>query len=198
MHQKKKAVSPAIEKIRSDLKTGAIDYACAVERLLDECRISETQNAIPVVRIAEQLGFKVYDVTFKDNNVAGIMCDTFSPVNPFKEQRVIALNKNDYATRKQFTIAHELGHFMLHCGEKNEFFERYKKGLDHGQRSKEENEANRFAAELLMPEKSVLQVLDNLSSSSTSDRVCALVSTFIVSDKAALRRLKELNKLPKE
>lgn len=198
MQNKKKAVSPAIEQIRSDLKKKSIDYTTAVNRLLVECNISDIPNAIPVVSIAEELGFKVYNVTFKDNNVAGIMCDTFSPVKPFDEQRVIALNRNDYATRKQFTIAHELGHFMLHCGEKNEFFERYKKGLDHGQRSEQENEANRFAAELLMPAQSVYQVLKDLPSTSISDRVCALVNTFIVSEKAALRRLKELNILPEE
>lgn len=190
---KKKSVSPSIERIRNDLKRKKIDYAQAVEKLLSECHIPTTSQSIPVVQIAEELGFKVYNVTFRDDNIAGIMCDTSIPAKPFHEQRVIALNRNDYATRKRFTIAHELGHFLLHCGDTNDFYERYKKGLDRGQRDIEENEANRFATELLMPKSAVLQVVRDNPHKDIDGIVCAIEQTFIVSPKAARRRLEELD-----
>lgn len=63
---------------------------------------------------------------------------------------VIFVNKNDGEQRKRFTIAHELGHFFLH--EDNKLKVSYRGGQSH-----EETEANRFAAELLMPEDLVKQ-----------------------------------------
>ena len=189
---KKKPVSPSIERIRNDLKRKKIDYTQAVEKLLSECHIPTAAQSIPIVQIAEELGFKVYNVTFHDNNIAGIMCDTSIPAKPFHEQRVIALNRNDYATRKRFTIAHELGHFLLHCGDTNDFYERYKKGLDRGQRDIGGNEANRFAAELLMPKSAVQQVVQENRCGDIDDMVCAIEKTFIVPPKAARRRLEEL------
>ena len=192
MPHTKKEISPVIETLRADLKNKSIEYATAVEKLLSECHISNTPHPIPIVQIAEKLGFKVYNVTFRDENIAGIMCDTRIPAKPFDEKRVIALNRNDYATRKRFTIAHELGHFLLHCGDTNDFYERYKKGLDRGQRDIEENEANHFAAELLMPKSAVQQVVQENRCRDIDDMVCAIEKTFIVSPKAARRRLEEL------
>jgi Zn-dependent peptidase ImmA (M78 family) len=69
---------------------------------------------------------------------------------------IIQINNSKPSFRKNFTIAHELGHLFLHMGfliddEKwnslTEFEDSYaRKGF-----SKEESEANEFAASLLMP-----------------------------------------------
>jgi hypothetical protein len=65
------------------------------------------------------------------------------------------VNADDILARRRFTAAHELGHFVLHRGE----MERFRLDTDDTLKESEpvkdpkEAEANRFAAELLMPEE---------------------------------------------
>ena len=62
--------------------------------------------------------------------------------------RVVYVNKADPPVRRRFTMAHEIGHAVLHPGEDILDFRR---NID-GPRDPKEIEANKFAAELLMPE----------------------------------------------
>lgn len=67
---------------------------------------------------------------------------------------IILINGNQHIHRKRFTIAHELGHFFLNHTDgvhidKKLFFRNQTSSLGA---SMIEREANRFAAELLMPE----------------------------------------------
>jgi len=64
-------------------------------------------------------------------------------------QRHIFVNKNDPPTRQRFTLAHELGHAVLHSGEN---LIDYRRNLE-GSNDRKEVEANKFAAEVLMPEE---------------------------------------------
>ena len=79
------------------------------------------------------------------------------------------------AARRHWTLAHELGHILLRhdgrCG------------------SREEREANDFAAELLMPSSALAYLAHITSSPLDEDIVCA---NFNVSHEAAARRLGEL------
>ena len=68
---------------------------------------------------------------------------------------VIGVNRRDSQNRQRFTIAHEIGHFLLH--EEQTYvdagFSMNFRDLESGSGTKrEEIEANRFAAALLMPE----------------------------------------------
>lgn len=63
---------------------------------------------------------------------------------------VVALPLAD-TPRARFVIAHELGHFLLHAG-RDQFFLCTTADLSDYRKSGMEAEANRFAAELLMPE----------------------------------------------
>ncbi len=173
-----------------DMRSRRCSFKDAVIRILKENGI--TQAPIPVIEIAKSFGFELYTVTFKDNQIAGVMADSSKNVKPFNCKRVIAINANDYATRKNFTIAHEIAHFVLHCNQKENFYERYKHDLDRGQRGDIENEANRFAAELLMPEHLVLEFLDNTPTQNEYELLERMAYKFIVSKKAAKRRLEEV------
>jgi len=65
------------------------------------------------------------------------------------------VNSRHHPNRRRFTIAHELGHFRLHRGVAIHIDEDFRVNLRDEDSSKgvswEEVEANRFAAELLMP-----------------------------------------------
>lgn len=72
----------------------------------------------------------------------------------------IGLNRGDGEKRQRFTLAHELGHYFLHSDllePGGEHFDRLYTGHnDSGVLSpSDESQANRFAAELLMPKAHV-------------------------------------------
>lgn len=74
----------------------------------------------------------------------------------------ISIKKTDHYYRKRFTMAHELGHFVLHkdkIGNGIDDSENYRpvRRTDTAAGELEEREANSFAAEILMPEDLVVQ-----------------------------------------
>lgn len=72
----------------------------------------------------------------------------------------IYINKNLSSTRSKFTLAHELGHVKIpwHIGTIVSDLDEYSP-LDHYLYREKETEANRFAAELLMPSSWVVDTL---------------------------------------
>lgn len=121
-----------------------------VEQLLNKHRV---QNApVPVEQIAKSLGAEIHKKRV-DNNLCGFL---FRDTR--RNQAIIGVNEGHHPNRQRFTVAHEVGHFLLHEGEKL-----YIDGADCGfhinRRNEEsktgaketEREANLFAAELLMP-----------------------------------------------
>lgn len=100
---------------------------------------------IDVSALAEILGFDVIPFPFPPN-IHGV---TFIE----GEVRAIGVNKDQPKTRRRFSIAHEIGHFLsghisfddgdLHVEDSLAWFDSY---------NQQEREANEFAAELLMPE----------------------------------------------
>ena len=67
-------------------------------------------------------------------------------------RRYIMINKKDVPQRQRFTIAHELAHFFLHHDKNSNQTIVSFRGLQRPSEAKLENEADQFAAELLMPE----------------------------------------------
>ena len=76
-----------------------------------------------------------------------------------KSTAIIGVNSSQHTNRQTFTIAHELGHFLLHSGEKVHVDRGFEVRLRSDESSKgtdiDEKEANLFAAELLMPRRFV-------------------------------------------
>ena len=81
---------------------------------------------------------------------------------------VIGVNKNHPATRQRFTIAHEIGHMLMHSEiiDKVHIDKTFNYSLKRDGRSKigedrMEIQANQFAAELLMPSKFLQKELES-------------------------------------
>jgi len=95
-----------------------------------------------VVDFATYLQIKLSMVNFEDKNISGAITKT-------KDGVKILTNKLDILQRQYFTIAHELGHFFLHKNDlENGFIDYRSLFIDD-----REKMANKFAAELLMPEE---------------------------------------------
>lgn len=114
----------------------------------------------------------------------------------------IGFNHSHSEVRKRFTIAHEIGHYVLHHQKdglvENLFFD---KGLKVYRRTdtsaydnsdfKRETEANAFAANLLMPEFMIKSEVEKYDSLSDED-IQELADEFKVSSIAMTYRLKNL------
>lgn len=91
-------------------------------------------------------------------------------------KNVIFINKDQYITRKRFTLAHELGHIALN----------HKLELDSIPDNIRETEANTFASLLLCPPFIVLKTLESYRyyTNITDEIIERLSSDFIVSEEA--------------
>lgn len=116
-----------------DIKDKALD-------VLDAQDVNEP--VVNAVAIAKKYGVDVKEIEMPSGyqDVAGFYD---------KQEKTIYVAKSDKPSRKSFTVAHELGHVIL--GHKN-YDVLFRVPRDNVLYSKEESEANIFAANLLMPE----------------------------------------------
>lgn len=106
---------------------------------------------------------------------------------------IIGVNKEHHTNRQRFSIAHEIGHFVLHRG--NTYVDKgyrvHFRDLESGSATKrEEMAANAFAAALLMPSAWVKRAFDE-QPFDLSDEDCLerLADKFEVSPQAMTYRL---------
>lgn len=111
---------------------------------------------IDVRFIAKNLGLQIIEDEDLEEDVSGMLV--------IKDDKgFIVVNRNHPPNRKRFTIAHEIGHYILHSSNQKIFMEGKNKSLQVFPRDKgasegiykNEIEANAFAAELLMPKDEV-------------------------------------------
>lgn len=100
----------------------------------------------------------------------------------------IRVNKYEMPERQRFTVAHEIAHYLLHrddigSGVVDSIM--YRSSLT----SRKETEANRLAADIVMPASVVGRELDRLGGKRTDDAVERLASMFRVSVPAMKVRL---------
>ena len=115
--------------------------------LLKEFEIHEPP--VPVRNLARGCGARIVQVSGEDGGIDGFLYREGSTV-------VIGVNRDHAAVRRRFTIAHELGHLLLHERQDQVhvdrgFRVRLRSGVSSEGTDRDEMEANRFAAELLMP-----------------------------------------------
>lgn len=121
--------------------------ASTVRQLLSEMDI--THPPVDVRMIAERKGAIVVDEPLEDQSFSGFLYRR-SDARP-----VIGTNSNHPITRKRFTIAHELAHMLIHPKtgvHLDQVVVQMRDSKSSMGMDEEEMEANRLAAELLMPE----------------------------------------------
>ena len=160
------------------------------EQLIKRLNIDTSDLPINVKKIAEDLGLTVTETTL-DEDVSGLLIKRKLD----GETADIFVNRSDGQRRKRFTIAHEIGHFLL-----SHEFDSAGVHVDRGihaipRRSKlakvepKEVEANQFAATLLMPAQLVHEVVDDLGLPLYDYDIEDLADRFDVSEQAMTIRL---------
>lgn len=113
---------------------------------------------------------------------------------------VIGVNSMDAPNRQRFTIAHEIGHLLLHKTDDLHVDEKSPIGLRNDRSSlaidEKEIEANQFAAELIMPaeflDKDIRRLPDDIEA---EEAVTRLARKYQVSEQAMTIRLTALKVL---
>lgn len=147
------------------------------------------KTPVKVESLAENLGISVKYENL-DDNISGFLVKK-------EGKNIIGVNDTHHVVRKRFTIAHEIGHYILHV-QTPVFVDYYKGSMLYRSNNKskdyiKEKEANSFAAGLLMPKSLVDKELSNLSESlDYEDKIYELKHIFQVSKQAMDYRLKSL------
>jgi Zn-dependent peptidase ImmA (M78 family) len=135
----------------------AIDSADKVLKKFDIMQVP-----VDVEKIAIGLGINVAKVKFSKDEISGAIKMKGKSGSP-----VIAVNEDHCKERQRFTIAHEIGHFVLHSIEslhvdstQEPVYFRDANAVSSTTNIKEV-QANQFAAELLMPRDMVISDLQN-------------------------------------
>lgn len=144
-----------------------------------------TELPINVFTLARALGATVVPEIVDDEISGGLYRRTTGPV--------IGVNAQHHPNRQRFTIAHEIGHLVLHESE-DYFVDRvFRRDANSSTALDEyEIEANKFAAALLMPKQLVRQEIKDYSEPLRSEEVEELSRKFGVSQQAMTFRLVNL------
>jgi len=159
------------------------------KEMLEKCQITEAP--VPVERIAQALGLTVEEAKLGEE-VSGVLVVSAG-------KGTIGFNSSQSFVRQRFTIAHELGHYLLHFAPDKLFIDKkYTAVFNRDQNSAtgeqlEERQANQFAAALLMPEELLRKELDQMHFDLTDEHeLRELALRFGVSGQAMTLRLARL------
>lgn len=149
-------------------------------------------------RLLDKYGSKVPPINVFDiASDEGLEIVYFKPDGEFhdvsglldKEDRKIYLNVEEPAERQTYTIAHELGHYLLdHKPDEYGVYKRH--SFTDVDKPGAEKEADKFAAELLMPESMVTSTMKQYDLTRLDAQI--LAKLFGVSRSAMTFRLKSL------
>lgn len=147
--------------------------------------LEENSVVSPPVRIneiIENYGLKALESSFSDPEIAGVI-DV--------EREKIYVNKDHSPTRKIFTIAHELGHWILHRNELTDELGKYailyRKPMGEVNDDPIEKQANAFAAHLLVPKKFLKKYYEEIK----RNNISAIAEIFGVSHELIGYRIKQ-------
>lgn len=130
-----------------------------------------------LINALEKQGIIIHFIDFKDLKISGVSFITPNGIP------LIIINNNIPNSRKIFTIAHELGHLIMH----------YKGGII-GEDRDTEKEANKFASEFLVPTADIKFDLKNLN----EEKLFALKQYWKVSIQSLIYKANELDLISKD
>lgn len=172
---------------RKEIESKAIDT-------LQRTEYEDSSDYIDAIDVAKKLGFVVGNAVLeKDVDGFILINEGADNILGIKTDKLIGVNSAQELAWKRFIIAHEIGHYVLHYNkqkDKGMYAHRdHKKGKDDV-----ENEADFFAANLLMPRDKFMEKYKELQEKhlSKEDMIILLANKFIVTKPMVERRFKEL------
>ncbi len=143
------------------------DLRRKINRLAEDI-LNNYEIPTPIVNMADvidKLGGRL-----QENDQISLYSDGMVEKEESKYQFVIHVPGNQSDSRKNFTIAHELGHLFLHMGYmiNPELWNQSDRVVFNRKgKSEIESQANEFAAAFLMPQKEYKRIMDKYSEGNT-------------------------------
>jgi hypothetical protein len=133
-------------------------YSTPLQDISVAAILSRFQQDAPVqvIGLANALGLNVWELQLPPNISGKIWRD---PQNGGTKGYSIGVNAAEAFVRKRFTVAHECAHFILHRDKITD--ELTEDTLYRGLDGKEEAQANKFAADILMPYHLIQKFMDS-------------------------------------
>lgn len=144
---------------------------------------------IPVERLVRELDVEFRSEHYPDLALRGFIVQKSSAL----KKGIIFINSSQHPNIQRFTLAHEIGHFLL--AGKDVHVDRRKRGNGHriNARDPEEIKADDFAEELLMPRNMLSAGLEGKKIDPNDDKsLVRLASKFQVSLVTMMLRLRRL------
>lgn len=138
---------------------------------------------IKLGKLAKELGLLV-KISSLESGISG----EIKPDQTAQSGFMIRINRHEIKTRQRFTLAHEISHFLLHRNEIGDGLEDdilYRSSLS----DQREAQANRLAADLIMPWPLIREYLQELKEKSREEIIETLSDKFKVSEIAMKIRL---------
>lgn len=157
----------------------------------EKCKVSR-YGIIDLFKDCERLGYKLLRYPIGENADLGLTLKKDDDI-------VIFINTSSRLSRQYFTLAHEIGHIELHFDRVQSFIDN-QITINDWEKDEKEQEANYFAACLLMPSDEVERFIDlelpNYTTNGlTAMDIARMMSEFNVSYEMTLNRLESLGKI---
>jgi Zn-dependent peptidase ImmA (M78 family) len=144
---------------------------------------------VPVEKLAASLGAEIVLQWF-DGEISGMVHRNRDG------SAVIGVNSRHTSNRQRFTIAHEIGHLLLHTNEALHVDKNFPIGLRNSvsgtAADENEIEANQFAAAVLMPENLIEKDIQRFIGKDVLVAIAKLAKKYKVSEQAMSIRLSSL------
>jgi len=168
-------------------KSRRIAVEKAAENVRNECHVID-YGLRDIFEAAGKIGYRIIRYPIGSESFLG-----FALIRD--DERIIFSNSSSILSREIFTVAHEIGHHMLHLSEMSGTFIKDDDLID---RDETEIEANYFAACLLMPAEKVdkfvrLELCEKEANDWSNLDIARIQTAFNVSYSMALNRLESLH-----
>jgi Zn-dependent peptidase ImmA (M78 family) len=150
----------------------------AAQKIINAYQYTKDTLPVDIKRIMADKNILVKYIELPDD-ISGVL-DTRG------DRPIVLIQKSHDKKRKRFSLAHELGHYILKSSPRGVHLDRqtyFRSNLSSAGTDLEEKKANRFAAELLMPSDILLMLLKDMPDLIDTD------------EKNSLNALKHLAKL---
>lgn len=137
--------------------------------------------------LARELGVSAVKIASMKTGVSG-------QITKEDDKYIIRVNRNEARERQRFTIAHELAHYLLH----RQVIDQFRDGITDnvlyrsGAPERIEYEANKLAADLVMPEEMIRRILESDFKGTVTEATIEKLAAYFEVSKAAMElRLRE-------